>query len=366
MHSSDPQATIIILNWNGWADTVECLESIEKISYDNKFIVLVDNGSRDESLGRIKEWIQNHPVQSLSETSYLYKNEKTTVFKYTLAEPGRFTVHLMCSKQNTGFTGGNNLGISYALEQSADYLWLLNNDTICDTEALNSLVELAESSQDIGIVGSRVMYYHQPDIIQSLGGTDYISWRSSGRHIGRNMHIKDCTDDNFAIEGYVYGASLLIKKQVINEIGVLDDSYFVWNEESDWCLRARRRGWKLMYCAKSEVWHKEGGSRGQGHIRTFLGRESCRVSLSRFVITGYYDIRNHLYFCRKHYKDKYVLLVILILFEIIRKTAGICIYDSYKGMRIKLLLKGFSDGLAGNMGKRIDPLSYAKLKDFKK
>ncbi len=127
-----PMVYIILLNWNGWKDTVECVESCRKLSYPDVRIVIVDNGSTDGSETRLRE---RFPDLELIQTG-----------------------------ANLGFAGGNNVGIRYALEKGAEYVWLLNNDTIADAEALSALVQAAEDDQTVGMVGSKIVYHDDPRI----------------------------------------------------------------------------------------------------------------------------------------------------------------------------------------------------------
>ncbi|MGK7368687.1 MAG: glycosyltransferase family 2 protein, partial [Candidatus Halalkalibacterium sp. M3_1C_030] len=135
---TEPKVHIIILNWNGKEDTIECLNSLKALEYPNFEIVVVDNASSDGSVSEIKD-----------------KFPETTLLE---------------SEINRGYAGGNNIGLRYALNHDSDYAWILNNDTVVDKNALGSLVKKMKIDGSIGICGSRLVYYHDRETIQALGG----------------------------------------------------------------------------------------------------------------------------------------------------------------------------------------------------
>lgn len=317
-----PKVAIIILNYNGLKDTIECLESLKQITYPNYQVIVVDNASKGNDADILEEKYKDYII-------------------------------LIRNKENLGFSEGNNTGIKYALSKDFDYIWLLNNDTVVDKEALGEMVKLAERDEKIGIVGSKFLYYQKPDVIQTLGGSDKITWKGQGSYIHPLEKDREEFNSNFEIKGYIYGASLLAKRKVIEEIGLLDKNYFMWAEEVDWCLRAQRKGWKLFYCGKSKVWHKEGASLGTDKEKKFLWKKSRRSTLQRFVVIGYLEMRNHLYFVNKNFgRGKMWLYFFIKNFpEFIRKFVGVIIFDDQKMARIKLLTLGIRDGIKGKMGK---------------
>jgi GT2 family glycosyltransferase len=214
--TSEPKVFVILLNWNGWRDTVECLRSLEELTYPNYLILVVDNGSTDDSVARIHE---GYPEVLLIETG-----------------------------QNLGFSGGNNVAIRYALERGADYVWLLNNDSIVDPHGLSAMVEVAEANPKIGAVGSVLYEMNQKDKIQAYGGGRIHLWLGMSRHV-----LAPIPDDNL---GYIIGASLLARRPLIEDIGLLDDSFFMHWEDTDYAFRMRAAGWKLAVAPEARVWHK--------------------------------------------------------------------------------------------------------------
>lgn len=214
---------VIVLNWNGWRDTLECLVSLEKLAYPNYEVVVVDNGSTDGSEERIRE---RFPDVSVLQTG-----------------------------TNLGFAVGNNVGIEYAIQHDTGYVWLLNNDTIVDSEALTEMVAVAESDEEIGLVGSSLYYFHDPKSLQAFGG-GVVNWWS-----GTNRLLK--APANARLD-FVTGASVLIKRSVVESIGPLDGSYFFYWEDVAYSRRAVEAGWKLGVAARSRILHKEGGTVSEG------------------------------------------------------------------------------------------------------
>jgi len=212
-----PKAYIIILNWNGWRDTLACLAALEVLDYPNCQVVVVDNGSTDGSAEEIRK-------------------AKPQV---TLIETG----------QNLGFAKANNIGIRYALDQGANYVWLLNNDTIVDPGALSAMVELAERDRRVGVVGSVLYYMEQPTKVQAWGG-GRVSLLT-----GRSCHLRAPGEPH-----YITGASMLLRREALEQVGLLDEGFFMYWEDVDLSFRLRQRGWMVAVTPGSRVLHKESAS----------------------------------------------------------------------------------------------------------
>jgi len=375
-----PKVAIIILNWNGWKDTIECLESVFRNTYPNYQIVVVDNGSTDGSINKIRAWAEGKQgVLTPESTHPLYYLSHPPVKKpipyicYTREEAegcGNFKLEEKITKElleqvkinseesnstsvyplifiqtseNLGFAGGNNVGIRYAsVKKDFDYIWLLNNDTVMDRNALVGMVKLAESDERIGIVGSKLLFYAKPNIIQVLGGTNKITWKNTGGvPICCSKKDKNRFNNNFELKGYICGASLLAKKELVKTINLLDENYFMFTEETDWCFKASKKGWKLFCNGKSKIWHKVGASSKNNVGKIF--------SIHYY---DYYGTRNHLYFVRKHFHKYFILACIYLFFKILKQSIRIILYNNNKFFHMKILFKGFCDGIKGKMGKR--------------
>lgn len=218
-----PLVTIVVLNWNGLADTLKCLESLAGLNYAAYGVVVVDNGSTDGSPAVIR---QRFP-------------------EVVVIENG----------ENLGYTGGNNVGLRYALAQGADYVLLLNNDTVVASDFLHLLVEAAGAGEDVGMAGPTIYYYDLPDVIWSAGGA--IDWRQ-GRTWMVGLDERDSGQFGLAPRGvdFVTGCALLVKRAVLEQVGLLDERFFVYYEEAEWCVRARRVGFKIVHVPQAHTWHK--------------------------------------------------------------------------------------------------------------
>ena len=230
---------------------------------------------------------------------------------------------------------------------------MLNNDTAIDKDALAEMVKLGKSNKKVGIVGSKILYYDEPNIVQTLGGTEHITWKTTGEFICSFKKDRIEFNRNFEIKGYIYGASLLIKKNVIKTIGLFDENYFITMEEADLCYRACKNNWTLFYSGKSKIWHKVSASIQKSIIKNVLDRQSIRPSLDELIMNSYYNIRNHLYFKRKYFNKYFSFFCVYIFIYILRRLIGVLLYDDNKLYRIKILLRSFYDGIKGEMGKTI-------------
>ncbi|MFQ5864019.1 MAG: glycosyltransferase family 2 protein [bacterium] len=227
---ADSLVHVIILNWNGKHDTLECLRSLEKVAYPNFRICLVDNASSDGTIEAVREHFPD--------------------------------VKIIINSENLRFARGNNIGLQHALEHGADYVLLLNNDTIVDPLLLQELVNVAESNANIGMVGPKIYHYDQPNLIWSAGG-DISFWQGKIAH--RGLRKVDAPKYNRISEvDYLTACALLIRKEVIQKVGLLDPSYFMYTEDADWCERTRRAGYKLFYVPSAKVWHKISATSGGG------------------------------------------------------------------------------------------------------
>jgi hypothetical protein len=217
----DPKVGIVILNWNRADDTIACVRSLERMEYTNYHIVLVDNGSQDDSVARLR-----------------------AAFPST---------HLIDNQENFGFAKGNNIGVRYLLQQGCEYVMLVNDDAEVAPDTIGTLVEVAESDSRIGMVGPTICYYAQPRIIWSAGGM--VTSHGEPRHLD--------ADQDMAVVGtaprdvdYVSGCALLVKRAVLDRIGLLDERFFLYFEETEWCARARNAGFRVVHVPSAVMWHK--------------------------------------------------------------------------------------------------------------
>lgn len=298
----DDKVYIILLNWNGWQDTIECLESIFCNNYKNYKVIVCDNNSSDGSFEKIKEWAEGKINSNHSENSAisaLTKPSFSKPIKYIeldrqKAEKGVFIdkkeppLILIQTGANLGFSGGNNVGIKYALVRNDfKYIWLLNNDTVITSDSLVKLVERTKESVDIGMCGSTLMFYDAPEIVQSLGGVKYNKFFAVVKHIGAEKELPDFINRNLVERkmDYVVGASLLVTKDFILDVGLLCEDYFLYFEELDWALRGKKHKYALAYANDSIVYHKEGRSIGTYHQKDNSDYVNVYLMKNRIKIT---------------------------------------------------------------------------------
>jgi GT2 family glycosyltransferase len=217
-----PLVFLVVLNWNGFEDTVECLESCRAISYPRLRLLVVDNGSVDGSEEKLRERFPD--------------------------------VELVQTGRNLGFAGGNNVGIRRALEQNAEYVLLLNNDTVVDEGFVAALVRTAQSDAAIGMLCPKIYRFDPPDVLWYAGGY-IIEWLGWGKHRGDGVRDVGQFDTVEEINRPT-GCALMVSSALCDRVGLLGEEYFLYCEDLDWGLRARKSGFKVVYDPGSRVWHK--------------------------------------------------------------------------------------------------------------
>lgn len=220
------KAACIILNWNGWRDTIRCLDALKRCTYSQLTCIVVDNGSSDGSVAQIRA---AHPQ-----------------------------ANILQSDHNLGFAGGNNIGIRYAIDRGADYVWLLNNDTEPAPDALSALITKAGSDPTIGAVASICYYSEAPSTVQAWAGARVNLWIGYGR-----LTTAPHPDEWFHT---LNGTSMLISRKALDDVGLLDEGFFLYWEDTEFCLRLRKRGWRIASAPGSRVLHKVNASTGGNGI----------------------------------------------------------------------------------------------------
>lgn len=312
---------IIIVNWNGWRDTVECLESVMRLEGSYFRVVVCDNASSDDSLKHISDWAGGSlnayvpDGNPLRQYSYPPVKKPLDWMEYDRqeAESGGkkdFDPPLVFVRTggNLGFAGGNNVGLRYALARDDfDFVWLLNNDTVVEPLTLASLLSRMSAKPTAGMCGSTLLRYHEPQRIDACGGGYYCKWIGLPWHIGRTRKADKVPDPGDAERwmNYVVGASLLVSRQFLKDIGLMCEEYFLFFEETDWAIRSKGR-YSLAYSPESVVYHKIGASIG---TRTDPREKS--------LLCDYYNISNRIYFTRKYYPYALVTIYTALLFAIV-------------------------------------------------
>ena len=266
----DPKISIIILNWNGWEDTIECLESLYRITYPNYDAIVVDNGSEDESIEKIKGYVDGEIKAESKFFEYDPGNKPIKIIEYTREEaeagvrekkeiadsPLNRKLILIKNESNYGFTKGNNIAMRYALKAlNPDYILLLNNDTVVDEEFLGELVKVAEIDKNIGICAAKILKMHNPKIIDSTGHV--FKW---GRIIDRGNGKVDKEQYDNKTDDVIgaMAAACLYRIEMLEEIGLFDESFSISYEDAELSWRAYINGWKAKYVPGAVVYHKRG------------------------------------------------------------------------------------------------------------
>ncbi len=254
-HYPMPPVAVVLVNYGGWQDTLACLKSLYQAATPLLHVVVVDNASPNDSLAHL------------------------TAAQQQASKYGAF--QLVASPRNTGFSGGNNTGIAWALQQpiSPEYIWLLNNDTTVNTDTLPQLVRQARATQ--GIVGSVLRY---PEGTFQQGGIRLNPW--TGQLRGQ---LETTLKPGLPVDA-VSGASMLIPTPVIRKVGLLPEAYFLYVEDVAYCLMAKQAGVSVTICPQSTVWHEEGGSTGK--LQTTEG--DADTARHKPLNTQYYYQRNRL------------------------------------------------------------------------
>ena len=339
-----PNVSIITINWNGWEDTLECLESLYQINYPNYNILVIDNGSKDDSIEKIREYCKgNLPIKS----DFLRSRPKKSVklFEYSKKRfndlehglnsfeqlPSSEKLLLIKNNKNYGFAEGNNIGINFVLDHlNSDYILLLNNDTVVDENFLKELVEVGESGNKIGCVGPKVYYYDfkgRRDVISFAGETINL-YTSRGKRFGHN-EVDSGQHDNVRETDKVEGCCMLIKTEVIKKVGMFDPIYFAYWEETDLCMRIKNAGFTLIYAPKAKIWHKIGMN--WDNYFSYFG-------------IYYYIVRNRLIFIWKYASTiQKTVFTLYFIFYLMANLILMLVKEDWK--IFKEGLKGFKDGI---------------------
>ena len=259
----DPVVAIIVLTWNGEQDTLECLASLGQVDYSNVRVIVVDNGSSDNTVARVRA---EYP--------------ETTVIE---------------NGSNLGFAEGNNTGIRHALEGGAEYVLLLNNDTEVHPRFVRHLVDAGEADSLAGVLGPKIRLFGERDRVW-YGGGWVQRWAGASGH--RGLGELDQAGPTEPVEtGYVTGCALMVKAELLRKIGMLEPAFFIYWEDVDFCLRARRAGFRSVYVPAAVVWHKISRAYGgdTGHGLFYGGRAHGPES----PVSLYLGTRNNLLFIER-------------------------------------------------------------------
>lgn len=246
----------VILNTNRRDDTLACLEALQASTYQPHTIIVLDNASTD---GSVEAIMAQFPQ-----------------------------VQIIRLQENKGYAGNNNVGIAAALEQGADWVYVLNEDTIQAPDCLSELVAIGASDPKIGIVGPMVYHADEPAVIQSAGGWMDAYWQAG--HTAQNENDTGQFTEPRAV-AWISGCAIMVRRAVIEQCGMLDERFFYYWEETEWCVRVGLAGWRILHVPQAHLWHK-------GVQRNYIPSHNV----------AYYNTRNYLMFLNKHKAPAYVHL----------------------------------------------------------
>ncbi len=237
----------VVLNWNGWQDTLACLRSLEGQTHQPLHVLVVDNGSTNDSVTQMRGFIAGSSGPS----------------KFTLIETGA----------NLGFAKGTNVGVREALRLGCDYVWVLNNDTECPPDTLEKLVRTAKANPGAGIIGTVLLYHHDPSQVQAWSGGRISRWTGTSRHyVAPTPQVRG---------SYVTLASALVRAEVFREVGLLYEGAFMYYEDGDFGVRMEDSRWTIAVAEDTAVLHKEGAS--AGGVRTPFMEQITTVAGLKFL-----------------------------------------------------------------------------------
>jgi len=317
--SQFPTVAIVILNWNNAPDTIDCLHSVAKLDYPNYTILVVDNGSTDDSVAKISAHFP--------------------------------TVEILETGKNLGYAEGNNVGIRWVMQKAADYVFVLNNDTLVEPAMLTKLVQAAELYPELGMAGP-LMYCIEPKDILFAAGS-FIDW-SKGKIWHRGMFqpaARYAGSNQPEPVDFISGCGVLVRRQLIEVAGILDPIYYLNFEDIEWSVRANRYGFQVWYVPQAVMWHK---------ISASLGQESAANT--------YYTTRNALHFFWHNASGRLRWLSVAhIIFSTLRTIGAWTLKPRYKSETFQrrrkanlLALRDFFQGRFGQMGPDVALVCYPK------
>lgn len=297
----NPKVFIVVLNFNSYMDTKECLNSLENIDYKNYEVVIVDNSSVDGSFEKLKNEFRDYKI--------------------------------LRTNENKGYANGNNLGMEYALKNGAEYICVLNNDVVVESNFLSKIID-AMVDKNVGIAGPCICSYNNRENIQAMGANINLY---TGLTQAKNKGKKYSSFENKNIKvDYLGGACFVVKREVIDKIGLIPENYFLFFEETEFCLSTARSGYELICVCSSKIYHK-----GSSTISKYSG------------LSYYFLNRNRVIFMRRNANVFQMLIFSIYIF--IEAVGRIIIRREPTG-----LLKNIISGFKGDKNK----IDMKKVKSF--
>ncbi len=298
------ELVIVILNWNGYDDTRWCLESVYRSQKIQFRVVLVDNGSSDDSVNRLQ---------------------------------AQFTgLEFIALPENIGYAAGNNVGLRWALQMLPEAVLLLNNDTVLAEDCLRQMFDCARNRQRIGAVVPKIYYLHDPTRLWYAGGGIHW-WRVSVSQNGFRQSDSGQWDEPRPIQ-FATGCALLLKATAAENIGFFDEGFYSYYEDLDYSLRLQREGYEIYYCPHARLWHRVGaGTHGNEYSPYYLYYQT------RNRIRAFVRYRRKLYFIYAH-------LINILLYFVMRIFYILWVSRKKRLLQIRAVVCGYWDSLRGKTG----------------
>jgi len=351
-NSVHPNVVFIVLNWNGWKDTIECLESIDGLNYPNYHFILVDNASQDDSISMIRKYCdcatedlkpnqgsklnwQKNRIKNVVEIDFndlnsVEINPNNLINSYKLEN-----IIIIKNDENYGFTGGNNIALNFAYHKlKPDYYLLLNNDTIVEPDFLNNMIDSVLKYNNVGFAGPKIYYYKPNEVsdLLSFAGGNINLYTSEPRPIGKDETDTGKYNQDMIVD-YIEGSCMLVSYELSRKVGFFNQDYFTYWEEIDWCIRGKKEGFKTIYTHNAKIWHK------------CYGSDTGALSI-------YYMIRNRFLFMRLNESKLQCFTSILYYFcFFFWKILFSLLFIQRNQTKLRSFLHGTIDGIKNIKGK---------------
>jgi GT2 family glycosyltransferase len=303
--NNETSVYVVLLNWNGYQDTIACLDSLFASRGVALRVIVCDNASGDGSLERIAEWAdgQHKAVRPSHPRLARLGRQEPQPLRYirldrTAAAQGSLNnsapLVLVDNGANLGFAAGNNVGLRFALSQAdMDYVWILNNDTLVEPYCLRNMLRRLQVAPANSVCGSMIHFFDNPEIIQAIGGNRFNRLTGGAACSECRFTHEFAKPDISAIEAaldYISGCSMLLPREFLETVGLMSEDYFLYYEEIDWFTRAQGR-YNICIAQDATLYHREGAA---------IGSRNWRQSAS--VTSDFYMFRSRLTYMRKHYR----------------------------------------------------------------
>ena len=252
------KVAVIILNYNNYQDTIECIQGLQAIYNEREIeIIVVDNNSQNDSVKQLEKKLKD--------------------------------ITIIASTVNKGYAHGNNIGLKNALAQGYDYLCILNNDTVIEEDFLSPCIEYLEGNSKVGFISPALVEYKQKDLVQSTGGDIFIN---KGIVTLKNYHKFLSSLPRVIESDYIGGACMVFRSSLIDQVGLIPEIYFLFFEETEWCYRAKKKGFNNVCLTNIFIQHK-----GSVSIQSISGLQAYLMERNRVVFVKR-NIDSHLKFTR--------------------------------------------------------------------